>query len=80
MLYIAEIKRLYKSWYNNRVDIDDIPDISTSIESVVSIIENIEPDIIEKSWSRAGLVGSVIDQVHDKHVRASRGQAFAPCC
>ena len=65
MLYIAEIKRTYKKWYNNRVDTDDIPEISKSIEKVVSIIEEIKSDIIEKSWSRSGLVGNSIDQFHD---------------
>ena len=65
MLYIAEIKRTYKKWYNTRVDSNNIPDISKSIESVVSIIEQISADIIIKSWSRSGLVGSSIDSFHD---------------
>ena len=65
MLYIAEIKRTYKKWYNNRIDTDEIPDISKSIEQVVTIIEEIKSDIIEKSWFRSGLVGSSIDQFHD---------------
>ena len=51
--------------YNSMVDSDDIPDISKSIERVVTIIEEMKPDIIEKSWSRSGLVGSGIDEVHD---------------
>ena len=29
------------------------------------IIEEIKSDIIEKSWSRSGLVGNSIDQFHD---------------
>ena len=37
MLYIAEIKRTYRSWYNTRLDSNDIPDIAKSIESVVNI-------------------------------------------
>ena len=65
MLYIAEIKRTYKSWYNNRLDIESIPDLSKSIEAVVSIIEKIKPDIMEKSWARSGLIGPDIDQIHD---------------
>ena len=65
MLYIAEIKRTYRSWYNTRLDSNDIPDIAKSIESVVNIIEAIKPDIIEKSWSRSGLVGSAIHDFHD---------------
>ena len=58
-------QRTYKKWLNNRIDTDDIPDISTSIEQVVTIIEEIKSDIIEKSWFRSGLVGSSIDQFHD---------------
>ena len=65
MLYIAEIKRTYKKWYNNRLDSNDMPDVSKSIESVVSIIEEIKPDLIEKSRSRSELVGSSIDHVHE---------------
>ena len=47
------------------LNFDDIPDISKSIEQVVSIIEEIKSDIIEKSWSRSGLVGNSVDQFHD---------------
>ena len=63
MLYISQIKRTYKSWYNDRIDSFDIPDISKSIQAVVDIVEKIKPDIIEKSWSKSGLVGSGIDDV-----------------
>ena len=41
----------------------DIPDISKSIDAVVDIIEKLKPDIIEKSWSKSGLMGSGIDDV-----------------
>ena len=59
------IKRTYKSWYNDKIDSFDTPDISKSIQAVVDIIENTKHDIIEKSWSKSGLVGSDIDHVND---------------
>ena len=65
MLYISQIKRSYKSWYNDKIDSFDIPDISKSIEAIVDIIEKIKPEIIEKSWSKSGLVGSTIDDVNE---------------
>ena len=65
MLYISQIKRTYKSWYNDQIDCDNIPDISKSIQACVDIIEKIKPDIIEKSWSKSGLVGSDIDHVNE---------------
>ena len=65
MLYISQIKRLYKNWYNEKLDNDDIPDIAKSIEAVVDIIQKIKPDIIAKSWSKSGLVGSGIDHVSE---------------
>ena len=65
MLYISQIKRLYKNRCNERLDNDDIPDIAKSIEAVVDIIQKIKPDIIAKSWSKSGLVGSGIDHVSE---------------
>ena len=49
MLYHSQIKRKYKSWYKDKIDCDDISDISKSFEAVVERIEKIKPDIIEKS-------------------------------
>ena len=63
MLYISQIKRTYKSWYNDKVDAFDIPDISKSIDAVVDIIEKLKPDIIEKSWSKSAMIGYGIDDV-----------------
>ena len=56
MLYISMIKRTYKSWYNDKIDSFDTPDISKSIQAVVDIIENTIHDIIENLGQKVVLL------------------------
>ena len=65
LLYISQIKRTYKSQYNGKIDFNDIPDIFKSIHADVDIIVQAESDIIEKCWSKTGLVEFGIDHVNE---------------
>ena len=65
LLNISQIKRTYKSQYNGKIDFNDIPDILKSIQADVDIIVQAESDIIEKFWSKTGLVEFGIDHVSE---------------
>ena len=54
-----------QNFVEQRISEEMSPDISKSIQAVVDIIEQTKPDIIEKCWSKSGLIGSVIDDVNE---------------